>query len=89
MVGGNGGSRYHRKAAHAAVDAGHLRLVVADQSELIPAICWDASGERKKTGFQLELPTFAGGPAISRPSGRALGHGLCRDTLPYRRGPQA
>ena len=49
-------------AAHAAVDA-KTRLVVADQSELIRHLL-DASGERKKTGFQLELPNFAGGPAI-------------------------
>lgn len=49
-------------AARAATDA-KTKLVVADQSELIRHLL-DASGERKKVGFQLELPNFAGGPAI-------------------------
>lgn len=39
------------------------KLVVADQSELIRHLL-DASGERKQLQFQLELPNFAGGPAI-------------------------
>jgi sulfonate transport system substrate-binding protein len=49
-------------AAHAGADSG-TRLVVADQSELLRHLL-DASGERKGLGFQLELPNFAGGPAI-------------------------
>lgn len=39
------------------------KLVVADQSELIRHLL-DASGERQPLQFQLELPNFAGGPAI-------------------------
>ena len=50
------------RSAFAAVDA-KTKLVVADQSELIRHLL-DASGERKKLNFQLELPNFAGGPAI-------------------------
>ena len=49
-------------SAHAAVDA-KVKLVVADQSELIRHLL-DASGERKQIRFQLDLPNFAGGPAI-------------------------
>lgn len=49
-------------AARAAADP-KTRLVVADQSELLRHLL-DASGERKRLGFQLELPNFAGGPAI-------------------------
>ena len=49
-------------AARAAVNP-KTRLVVADQSELLRHLL-DASGERKRLGFQLELPNFAGGPAI-------------------------
>ena len=48
--------------ARAAEDA-QTKLVVADQSELIRNLL-EASGERKKLNFQLELPNFAGGPAI-------------------------
>lgn len=48
--------------AHAAVNP-KTKLVVADQSELISHLL-DASGERKNLQFQLELPNFAGGPAI-------------------------
>lgn len=48
--------------AHAAVEPA-TKLVVADQSELIRHLL-DASGERKQLQFQLELPNFAGGPAI-------------------------
>lgn len=48
--------------ARAAVDV-KTRLVVADQSELMRHLL-DASGERKNIRFQLELPNFAGGPAI-------------------------
>ena len=50
------------RAAHAAVDA-KTKLVVADQSEFIRHLL-DASGQRKQIGFQLDLPNFAGGPAI-------------------------
>lgn len=39
------------------------KLVVADQSELIRNLL-DASGERKSITSDLELPNFAGGPAI-------------------------
>ncbi len=39
------------------------RLVVADQGELVRALL-DASGERKTLAFDLQLPNFAGGPAI-------------------------
>ncbi|KAF1048734.1 ABC transporter substrate-binding protein [Xylophilus sp.] len=39
------------------------RLVVADQGELVRNLL-DASGERRKLGFQIEFPNFAGGPAI-------------------------
>jgi sulfonate transport system substrate-binding protein len=49
-------------AARAAAAPG-TRLVVADQSELLRHLL-EASGERKRLGFQLELPNFAGGPAI-------------------------
>lgn len=47
---------------HAAVDP-KTKLVVADQSELVRHLLL-ASGENKRVGFQLELPNFAGGPAI-------------------------
>ncbi|QTW18836.1 ABC transporter substrate-binding protein [Comamonas kerstersii] len=50
------------QATSAAVDH-KTKLVVADQSELIRHLL-DASGERKTLPFQLELPNFAGGPAI-------------------------
>ena len=50
------------RAAHAAVDD-KTKLVVADQSEFIRHLL-DASGQRKQIGFQLDLPNFAGGPAI-------------------------
>lgn len=46
----------------AAINA-NTKLLVADQSELIRHLL-DASGERQKLHFQLELPNFAGGPAI-------------------------
>lgn len=49
-------------SAQAAVDT-KTRLVVADQSELIRHLL-DASGERDKLEFDLQLPNFAGGPAI-------------------------
>ena len=39
------------------------KLVVADQSEFVRNLL-EASGERDKLQFQLELPNFAGGPAI-------------------------
>ena len=50
------------RAAHPAVSP-RTQLVVADQSELIRHLL-DASGERKQLQFQLQLPNFAGGPAI-------------------------
>lgn len=50
------------RGAQAAVDA-RTKLVVADQSEFLRQLL-DASGERRSLGFQLELPNFAGGPAI-------------------------
>ena len=56
------GPRPRCRAAHAAVDA-KTKLVVADQSEFIRHLL-DASGQRKQIGFQLDLPNFAGGPAI-------------------------
>lgn len=49
-------------APQAAVDK-KTRLVVADQGELLRHLL-EASGERKGLNFQLELPNFAGGPAI-------------------------
>lgn len=39
------------------------RLIVADQSELVRNLL-EASGEGDRLGFELELPNFAGGPAI-------------------------
>ena len=42
---------------------GDTTLVVGDQSELIRNLL-EASGEDKDLGFDLELPNFAGGPAI-------------------------
>lgn len=39
------------------------RLVIADQGELLRHLL-AASGERKRIDFRLELPNFAGGPAI-------------------------
>ncbi len=50
------------QATPSAIDP-KTKLVVADQSELIRHLL-DASGERKKLAFQLDLPNFAGGPAI-------------------------
>lgn len=46
-----------------AQPAPETKLVVADQSELIRNLL-EASGERETIGFDLELPNFAGGPAI-------------------------
>jgi sulfonate transport system substrate-binding protein len=40
-----------------------VKLVVADQSELVRNLL-EASGERKNLDFTIELPNFAGGPAI-------------------------
>ncbi len=48
-------------ATPAASTAG--RLVVADQNEFLRQLL-EASGERKSLDVQLELPNFAGGPAI-------------------------
>ncbi|WP_256977171.1 ABC transporter substrate-binding protein [Bordetella genomosp. 10] len=48
--------------AQPAVDP-KTRLVAADQGELVRVLL-EASGERKKLGFDLQLPNFAGGPAI-------------------------
>lgn len=48
--------------ARAAVNSS-TKLVVADQNELVRQLL-DASGEGKRLGFSLELPNFAGGPAI-------------------------
>jgi hypothetical protein len=39
------------------------KLIVADQSEFVRNLL-EAGGERDKLKFQLELPNFAGGPAI-------------------------
>ncbi|HUD34200.1 MAG TPA: ABC transporter substrate-binding protein, partial [Variovorax sp.] len=39
------------------------KLVVADQSELVRHLL-DASGEGRRLAFDLQLPNFAGGPAI-------------------------
>lgn len=39
------------------------KLTLADQSEQIRNLL-EASGERKKLQFQLDLPNFAGGPAV-------------------------
>lgn len=49
-------------AARAATPPG-TKLVAADQSELLRHLL-EASGERKRLDFPLELPNFAGGPAI-------------------------
>lgn len=48
--------------AQAAPDPS-TRLVVADQSELVRNLL-EASGEMDGLGFAVELPNFAGGPAI-------------------------
>jgi sulfonate transport system substrate-binding protein len=40
-----------------------LKLVVADQSELVRNLL-EASGERNNLNFHIEFPNFAGGPAI-------------------------
>jgi sulfonate transport system substrate-binding protein len=50
------------RPTQAAVPVG-TRLVVADQSEFLRHLL-EASGEGAKLGFRLELPNFAGGPAI-------------------------
>jgi sulfonate transport system substrate-binding protein len=50
-------------ASAQAQPAPEKKLVVADQSELIRNLL-DASGEGETIGFDLELPNFAGGPAI-------------------------
>jgi sulfonate transport system substrate-binding protein len=39
------------------------KLVVADQSELVRHLL-EASGEKRRIAFDLQLPNFAGGPAI-------------------------
>lgn len=39
------------------------KLIVGDQSEYFRNML-DASGEREKIGFDLEMPNFAGGPAV-------------------------
>lgn len=57
--------------AAASAGAGHAlaapqpatRLVVADQNEFLRQLL-QASGERKQLDVELELPNFAGGPAI-------------------------
>lgn len=49
------------RAAHAQGQVRPTKLVVADQSELVRHLL-EASGERDK--LNLELPNFAGGPAI-------------------------
>ncbi|MFC4273928.1 ABC transporter substrate-binding protein [Achromobacter aloeverae] len=51
-----------RALAQAAVDP-KTRLVLADQGELVRVLL-EASGERKTLDFDLQLPNFAGGPAI-------------------------
>lgn len=48
--------------AQDAVDPA-TKLIVADQSELVRNLL-KASGEGDRLGFQIELPNFAGGPAI-------------------------
>lgn len=49
-------------AQQVAVDPS-TRLIVADQSELVRNLL-AVTGEDEKLGFQIELPNFAGGPAI-------------------------
>ena len=76
------------QATSAAVDH-KTKLVVADQSELIRHLL-DASGERKTLPFQLELPNFAGGPAIFEAMrAGALDIAYVGDTPPSRPGLQA
>lgn len=50
-------------AARADVLSAATRLVIADQSELLRNLL-EVSGEAKALSFKLDLPNFAGGPAI-------------------------
>lgn len=57
------GSGLALAALAGAARAQSTRLVVADQSELVRNLL-AASGEGRALGFEVELPNFAGGPAI-------------------------